>query len=255
MPALRDSLSLAARDFALALHRFTRLQGRGPHVPASAIADSDNLRASARHLPGVGWVIGMAACLVFALVSLALRGNAWAPAVAAVFCTVATVLLTGGQHEGALARMADRLEARLPGAVAQQSYGVLALGLLLAAKITLLAAVASASEGGVMAALFAGHVVSRFAPLLVAHWAGSGEVVDRRSLGVAALWCAPPLLLLLAAGDVAFLLLPLLVAALACYGMLRLARNTWRGPSEDDWGAVQQACEVAFYFGAAMAAG
>lgn len=251
MAALRDTLSLAARDFALALHRFTRLQPKAP-LAASPASETDRLRSSARHLPGVGWVVGMLACLVFALVSLALRGNPWAPAVAAVFSTIASVLVTGAQHESAWARAAERLEVRSPGT---SSHGMLALVLVLAAKTTLLAALASASEAGVMAALFAGHVLSRFAPLLAVSWADDAERVDRRSLAVAGAWSAPPLLLMLAAGQLPFLVLPLLVAALACFVLQRFARKVLGGPAEDAWGAVQQIAEVAFYFGAAIAAG
>lgn len=252
MAALRDSLSLAARDFTLAVQRFTRLQARGARAPTPG---GDTLRATARHLPGVGWLVGIVACLVFALVSLALRGNVWAPAVAAVVCTIASALLTGAQHESGLLRVAGRLEAAPASGPGSQAHGLLALFLVLAAKITLLAAIASASEVGVMAALFAGHVLSRFPPLLVAHWATPGDEVDRRSLRVAALWCAPALLLMLAAGGVALLLVPLVTGALGCFGMLRLARHAQPARSVDGWGAVQQACEAAFYFGAAIAVG
>src|SRR5690606_38366254 len=118
----------------------------------------------------------------------------WTPLVAAVACTMATAILTGALHEGALLRLADATGA---------GHGTLALVLVLAAKFALLAALADASEPAVITALLAAHVVSRFL-LVVAHWAASPDS-DTRSLRVGALWCIVPLLLLVPAEGVAFL--------------------------------------------------
>jgi adenosylcobinamide-GDP ribazoletransferase len=198
-----------------------------------------------RHLPGVGWIVGMAAALVFALASLALRGNGWGPAVAAVGCTLASILLTGALHEGALFRAAERLGSGM---------GSLALVLVLAGKFVLVASLASASEAGVIAALFAGHVVSRFAPLTMAHWLGSGDQVDPVTVRVGGLWCLVPLLLMVPAAGVAFLVLALLACALAGMALLRFCRRRQLTWGDDVLGAAQQVCEVAFYLGAAIGA-
>jgi adenosylcobinamide-GDP ribazoletransferase len=242
VPDITQPLNLSARRFAAATQRFTRIR-----PPAALLADSgpESQRTVVRHLPGVGWIIGMASCLVFALVSLAVRGNAWGPAVAAVGCTLASILLTGALHEGALFRTSERLGAGM---------GSLALVVVLAAKFVLLAAVASASEAGVIAALFAGHVASRFAPLTMAHWLGSGDQVDPVTVRVGGLWCLVPLLLMVPAAGVAFLLLALLACGLAGLALLRFCRRRQLAYGDDVLGAAQQVCEVAFYLGAAIAA-
>lgn len=245
MTPLRETLNLFARRFVLALQTSTRVRATGPLAPPAA-PEADLLQASTAHVPGAGWLVGIAAFLVFALVSLALRGNPWGPAAAAVACTMATVLLTGALYERALFRTADSLDGRSAGT------GVLALGLVLPAKFALLAALAAASEPAVMAALFAGHVVSRFA-LVVTHWAGSTDT-DTRSLRVGALWCVVPLLLMVPAGGVTFLLLPLAFGSLAAFAVLRFLRSRPDAPAAERPGVVQQVAEVAFYFGAAMAA-
>jgi adenosylcobinamide-GDP ribazoletransferase len=127
---------------------------------------------------------------------------------------------------------------------------VVTLVLVLAGKLALLAAIASVSEAGIMAALLAGHVVSRVAPLALAR--GLGGRADPGALSVAALWCAIPLALMLLADGVAFTLLPVLLAGLACYGMLLWCRR--RAHDAGDLAAVQQVCELAFYLGAAIGA-
>jgi adenosylcobinamide-GDP ribazoletransferase len=248
---LRDTLNLFARRFVLALQTSTRVRATGGLAPPAA-PEADLLHASTAHVPGAGWLVGIAACLAFAVVSLALRDNPWGPAVAAVACTIATVILTGAIYEGALFRIAGSLEGQPAGAAAASGTGVLALVLLLPAKFALLAALASASEPAVMAALFAGHVVSRFA-LVVTHWAGSTDA-DTRSLRVGALWCVVPLLLMVPAGGLAFLLLPLAFGSLAAFGVLRFLRSQPEAPAAERPGVVQQVAEVAFYFGAAIAA-
>lgn len=240
MTEFRDRLDLFTRRFALALQHATRVRLGGALAPEPE-PDADAIRASGAHLPGAGWVIGIAACLAFAVTALALRGTPWNAAVAAVASTMATVALTGGRHESALFGVAERAH---PGAGA----GVIALGLVLAGKLALLAAIASFSEAGIMAALFAAHVVSRVAPLALAR--GLGGRGERSALSVAALWCAIPLALMLLADGVAFLLLPVLLAALACWGMLLWSRR--QAHDAADVAAVQQVCELAFYLGAAV---
>jgi adenosylcobinamide-GDP ribazoletransferase len=242
--ALRHALNLFARQFALALQQSTRVRLGGAWAPP-AEADAAFLRASDAHLPGTGWIVGLAACLAFAVVALALRGSPWGPAAAAVGSMAVTLLMTGAHAEGALFRGVEHLE---PGAAAA-GRGTMALVLLLLGKATLLAALASASEGRVMAALFAGHVLSRLAPVVLAQRLAGG--MDARTLRVAALWCLPPLLLLWPAGGPAFPALALLVAGLAGYAMARLAAAKRDGELVP---ASQPVCELGFYLGAAIGA-
>ena len=246
MAALRDNLNLFARQFSLALHHSTRVRLGGSLAPP-VDADAEALRASDAHLPGAGWVVGLAACLSFALAAVLLRGSPWGPAVAAVACILATVLVTGGRYESALFRAAERLDPRGGG----NGFGAIALVLALAGKITLLAALASFSEASVVVALFAGHVVSRLAAVAAGQWLRGH---DGRALRVGTLWCVIPLLLMVPAAGVASTLLALIVAAPACYLMLRLAKDRLAGHPEEGVGATQQACELAFYLGAAIGA-
>jgi adenosylcobinamide-GDP ribazoletransferase len=250
--ALRDSFSLFQRDFALALRHYTGL--RTTAVDVDLAAPEDATTGLLAHLPGVGWLVGLAGCLLFALVSLPLRDNPWSVAVAAVASTIATVLLTGALHESALYRRAETLEGRLPGAATSSGLGSLALLLVLAAKFVLLAALAAASEAAIMATLFAGHVFSRFVPVAVAHWTTPAQV-DRRALRTAALWVVVPLALLVPAGGLALLIVPLVVAGLAVYALLHFLRRRRTAFDDTVVGTVQQVCEVAFYLGAVMGGG
>lgn len=244
MAPLRDTLNLFARQFTLALHNSTRMRLGGSHAPGTD-TDPDALRASDAHLPGTGWVVGIAACLCFALVGLLLRASPWGAAAAGVVSTVLTVMMTGARHESAAWRAAERLGAG-------QGFGAIAVALLLLVKIVLLAAIASVSEAGVLAALFAAHVTSRFAPVVASRWLGDRQ--DVRALRIGALWCIPPLLLMFPAGGWAFPLLALLLAAVACYAMLRVWERRQGSVAQEDSSALQQVWEIAFYLGAAIGA-
>lgn len=247
MPAVRESLNLFARQFAFALQHSTRLRFREPWAPPPD-ADPDVPRASDAHLPGAGWIVGLAACLSFAVVALLLRGNPWGPAAAAIASLAATLLMTGAQAESALFRAADQAALPTP-AIEGGGRGVMVLILMLMGKTALLAAMASVSEARVMAALFAGHVLSRLAPVVLSQ--RDPQARDPRVLRVAALWCLPPLLLMIAAGGAPFVVLALLGGVLACYALLRVA-NSPRG-SQLVAGS-QPLCELAFYLGASIGA-
>lgn len=244
MPALRDTLNLFARHFTLALQASTRVRPHGPPAPSVA-SEPDLQRAGTAHVPGAGWLVGIVACLVFAVVSLALRGNGYGPLAAAIASTMATVALTGAMHETALFRFAE-------GTAREAGAGTLVLVLVLGAKFALVAALGSTFEAGVITALFAAHVVSRFA-LVVTHWAASTDG-GTRSLGIGALWCLLPLALMAAAGGFVFLLMALLVGALACFAALRFCRARPDAPAGERPGVVQQVTEIGFYLGAAIAA-
>ena len=59
------------RHYLLAVQYFTRVPVSGPLAGWVGFSP-DMLRASAVHFPGVGWLIGMAACVVFAMLSVGL---------------------------------------------------------------------------------------------------------------------------------------------------------------------------------------
>jgi adenosylcobinamide-GDP ribazoletransferase len=249
--ALRNRLNLFTRQFALALQRATRLRPDGA-LAAPEAPDPDLLRTSARHLPGAGWIVGLVTAFVFALVALLLRGNLAAPAVAAVACLVAAAILTGGSQESAVFRSAESLHSAAPAGAS--GHGALALVLLVAGKVVTIAALGAVSEAGVLAALFAAPVLSRFAPLLAAHWRTGGEDADRGTVLTAALWCLVPLLLMVLAHSLAFMLAALVAAAAAWVALLRVYRNRPGNFGEDRAATLQQACELACYLGCVVVA-
>lgn len=272
MTALRHSLDRFLRHYLLAVQYFTRVPVTG-NLANWVGFTPDMLRASAPHFPGVGWLVGMCACAVFAVLALGLPGGPLTPLAAAVGSTIATVLLTGGFHEDGLADLADGLGGSSERERALDimkdsrigSFGVLALVLALAAKVTLLAVLATRSPGAVLTALLAGHTVSRFWPLVIVYTlAHVGEAatskskpladrIGRRALAVAFLWCIVPLALMGLAHGVAFVLVALGVSGLALLVLRRRLQQRLQGFTGDGLGAAQQVCEVSFYLGAAFA--
>ena len=274
MNAARANFGNFLRHYLVALQYFTRLPVTGS-VAQWTDFRPEMLRASAVHFPGVGLLVGFCACIVFAVISLALPDRGMSALAAAVACTIATVLLTGAFHEDGLADLADGLGGSSDRARALEimkdsrlgSFGTLALVLALSMKCVLLAVLASESAGGIMAALLAGHVVSRYWPLLTVHllpYAGDEEHskskpladrIERRTLGFAALWCLLPVVLMVLAGGFVFLLFALTLSALAWHAMRRLLERRLQGFTGDGLGATQQVCEIAFYLGAAIGFG
>jgi adenosylcobinamide-GDP ribazoletransferase len=252
------------RQYLFAVHAFTRLPVTGTLAQWMG-THPDTPRASAAHFPGVGWLVGIAACAAFALLGLALGDNPFAPMAAAVGCIAATLMLTGGVHENGLARTADALAAA-PAAIAPEprigSQGVLALALAVLAKVSLLCVLAAASPTAVLAALLAAHVLSRFWPLLLAPtlpWLGddgAGEPLagrlEPRGLGIAAAWSVVALAIAWLAAGAAFAILALAGGGLALLWMRNLFARRWQGFNAAGLGAAQQACEAATYLGAAI---
>ncbi|MGE4240830.1 adenosylcobinamide-GDP ribazoletransferase [Ramlibacter sp.] len=213
-------------------------------------------RVEVGHLPAVGLLVGMAACVAFAVVSLMLPVVPLAPFAAAIASTAVTVLLTGALHERGLVDLVDSIDGSGAGAMP-----MLALLFAVGAKCALLAVLAAQSPGGVLASLLAAHAVSRFAPLpmasVIAPEAGRWPVpalVARRSLWIAGLWCVPALLLLGVAGGGGSVAGALLFsgAAVAAWRHFLLRRHVQVRGGEG-FGATQQVGELAFYLGAAMA--
>ena len=264
----------ALRHFLLAVQFFTRLPVTGRLAQWVGYSPA-MLRASAGHFPGVGWLVGAIAVLAYAALQAGLGPQPYAPLVAAVGCTIATVLATGGFHEDGLADVADGLGGSLQRERALEimkdsrlgAFGAMALVLALAAKLALLALLGTQGLGVVLPALLGAHVLSRFWPLLLVHrlrhvgdsaTSKSKPLADRiagPSLLAAALWCLPAL-----AGVAWWLGMPLLLAALACSAAAAAWMGRWfarrlQGFTGDCLGATQQVCEIAFYLGAALALG
>ena len=260
------------REYLLAVQFFTRLPITGPLAQWVGYSP-DMLRASAAHFPGVGWLVGIAACAAFAVVSLALPNGVFTPLAAAVGCTIATALLTGAFHEDGLADVADGLGGSAGRDRALEimkdsrigSYGTLALVLALLAKVSLLAVLAANSPAAVLAALLAAHVLSRFWPLVIVRLlphvgdaAGSkskplADRIEPKALAIALGWCFVPLVLAAFVQGVAFVAAGAVASALVLLALYRWFQRRLGGFTGDCLGATQQLGEIAFYLGAAMA--
>lgn len=244
---MRVSFEEFLRHYLYAVQFSTRVPVKGA-VAGWSTATPEMVRASAPHFPGVGWLVGIAACVAFAVVSIGLPDVALTPLAAAVACIIATALLTGAAHERSVTHlMGDSLP----------------LTLLLLAKITLLAVLAAHSPGAVLTALLGAHTVSRFWPLVLIHTlppaVGPIDVIsqpladriDRRDLGIALAWCLLPVALMALAHGIGFALMGIVISGLALWAM-RQWMHKGGGFTSDSLGAAQQVCEIAFYLGAGL---
>ncbi|SCX68565.1 adenosylcobinamide-GDP ribazoletransferase [Variovorax sp. EL159] len=253
------------RHFLLALQFFTRVPVTG--ALATWVGFSPQmLRASAAHLPGIGWLVGGVAAAVFVGVGMGLAGTAGA-LVAAVLSTVATVMLTGAFHEDGLADVADGLGGSANRDRALEimkdsrigAFGTVALVLALGLKFALLATLAGRGLTAVAVAIVGAHVLSRLAPLFLIRWlpyvGDSGaskakplaDAISRGALAMAVVWSIPAVALLLYAHDPVHVAAALVVAALAAGWMARLFMRRLQGFTGDGLGATQQVCELAIY--------
>ena len=276
------------RHYLLSLQFFTRIPVTGRLADWVGFSPA-MLRASAAHLPGVGWLVGGVVAVCTWLLLALLPASPFTPLVAAVLGTVLSVLMTGAFHEDGLADVADGLGGTQSRERALEimkdsrvgAFGAIAVVLALLAKVSLLALLGSLHGAVLCVALFAGHVVSRFWPLLtirllphVGDVAGSKSkpLADQISLGslcAAVLWCFGALALVITAQAAMVLIVPIpavqglalclgagvLASGLAWLGMLRWFARRLQGFTGDCLGATQQVCELAFYLGLALAWG
>ncbi|MDZ4236831.1 MAG: adenosylcobinamide-GDP ribazoletransferase [Hydrogenophaga sp.] len=262
----------ALRHYLLAVQFFTRIPVTG-RLAAWVGYSPAMLRASAAHFPGIGWLAALLGAGVYAALFWALAPNPLAPAVAAVFCTIATVLMTGGFHEDGLADVADGLGGSYDRERALDimkdsrvgAFGAMALVLALLAKVSLLALLGAHSLLAAVVALVGGHVLSRFWPLLIVRSlphvgdtarSKSKPLADQISGGalvIAFLWCFMPLALVWQAQTAIYLIASMLCSALAAAWMARWFARRLQGFTGDCLGAAQQVSEIGFYLGAALA--
>lgn len=262
----------ALRHYLLAVQFFTRIPVTG-RVAAWVGYSPTMLRASAAHFPGIGWLAALLSAAVYAALLWALAPNPLAPAVAAVFCTIATVLMTGGFHEDGLADVADGLGGSYDRERALDimkdsrvgAFGAMALVLALLAKVSLLALLGAHSLLAAVAALVGAHVLSRFWPLLIVrslpHVGDTArskskplaDQISGRALVAACVWCFVPLALVWKAQEATYLIASILASALAAAWMARWFARRLQGFTGDCLGATQQVSEIGFYLGAALA--
>lgn len=269
---------LFIRHYLLAIQFFTRIPITG-HLAAWVGFSPTMLRASAAHFPGVGVVVGLTTAATMGGLLMFLPVNTFAPLVAATLSTTLGVLLTGAFHEDGLADVADGLGGSLNRDRALEimkdsrigAFGAIAIVLALLCKVSLVALLGSLSVQVVCTALFLGHVLSRFWPLLIIRLlphvgdvAGSkskplADQISTPALLAAVLWCAIAIGLVFVSqgASVSTLVHPLMGALLAsCIAFVFLL--SWftkrlQGFTGDCLGTTQQVCEIAFYLGWALA--
>jgi len=262
----------ALRHYLLAVQFFTRIPVTGRLADWVGYSPA-MLRASAAHFPGIGWLAALLSTGIYAALHWALAPSPLAPAVAAVFCTIATVLMTGGFHEDGLADVADGLGGSADRERALDimkdsrigAFGAMALVLALLAKLSLLALLGAHSLLAAVAALVGAHVLSRFWPLLIVRSlphvgdtarSKSKPLADQISGGAllsAFLWCFMPLALVYQAQSAIYFIASVLCSALAAAWMARWFARRLQGFTGDCLGATQQVSEIGFYLGAALA--
>ncbi len=265
------------RHYLLAVQYFTRIPVTGS-IAAWVGYSPQMLRASAAHFPGVGLLVGAVAALAYGAVMWALPQNAqasgYAPLVAAVLSTGFTVFMTGAFHEDGLADVADGLGGSAERQRALEimkdsrvgAFGAIAVSLALLAKVSLLGLLGSIDVALAAAGLLAAHVASRAFPLLLVralpHVGDEGaskskpvaDQIDNMALLAASAWLACGLGLACLFIDGTQVLAGMAFAGLAWLWMWRLFARRLQGFTGDCLGATQQACELAFYFGLAVAA-
>ena len=261
-----------ARHYLLAVQFFTRIPVTGA-LAAWVGFSPEQLRASAAHFPGVGWLIGAVCGLLAAGLLAGLPPHPGAALVVAALTTVVSVLLTGAFHEDGLADVADGVGGSLERERALDimkdsrvgAFGALALVLVVTVKLSLLALIGAVNPVALCWGLFAAHVVSRFFPLLLIRSmrhvgddarSRSKPLADRisgTSLLVAAGWVLAALLLVGWLAPVLPLAAPLLLGAVVTGLLRRWFARRLGGFTGDCLGATQQLAEVAFYLGLALA--
>lgn len=249
----RRAASGAARAWWSDLRAALRFLTRLPVKPAPAEGADQPLGRAVRAFPVVGGLIGLLAGAVYAIAS----GLGLPDIVAAVLAAGALALATGALHEDGLADMADgfggggsRAEKL---AIMRDSrigvYGVIALVVVLAAKVGAIADIERA--GLVIAAMVSAAAASRAAMPAIALW-----MEPARSDGLASTAGRPPasqvwtglgIALVLAVGLLAWSgLIAFLVAGLGAAFVAWLADRQVGGHTGDVLGGVQQIAEVLF---------
>jgi adenosylcobinamide-GDP ribazoletransferase len=240
--------------FRLAFGFLTRLPvaGRGPAAP---------LAQAAPMFPLVGMIVGLMAGAVYVVAS----GLAMGPWLSASFAVAAAVLVTGALHEDGLADVADGFggasdrDAKL--AIMRDSrigsYGVIALVLVLAARIGALADIASPYH--VLATLIAAGAISRAVVVVAMRMmprarsdglgAGAGTPGFDGTVAALAIAAITALVLLLPWTWLLALVLGAGAAAVVAFVALRQIG----GQTGDVLGAIQQVSEVAVLTAVVMA--
>lgn len=252
MSHIRHQLTL----FFTALQFYTRLP-----APKWVIYRPENLSLATAYLPFVGWIVGLVAGTAYLTADYLTN-----PSIAVLCSMIISVLLTGAFHEDGFADVCDGfgggwtkekiLEIMKDSRVG--TYASVGLILLLALKFSLLHSIAG-WEISMVAVMMSGHALSRLMPVFVIYMLPYSRDTDSKAKPVAE---KPPFWVMVTAitfgvlpllGLAMILAQPALLAAILFLGLItilmaRYFRKWIGGYTGDCLGAIQQVCEVAFYF-------
>lgn len=254
------SLSRPWYDLIAGLRFYSRLP-LPPLAGEPAAHGPPDLDRMAPVVPLVGAVLGGLAGLV-----LLPAAWLWPPAIAAILCVAAAVILTGAFHEDGLADTADSfggytLDKRLD--IMRDSrigtFGAAALGLALLLRVSAIAGLLSlAGAWRTALALMAAGALSRTAALLLflqlapARADGAAHAAGRpgpRSIVLAQVLAALLAILVVPVAGLTGLATAALAAALIGLLAVRFARTHLGGHTGDVAGATQQVAEIAILLG------
>lgn len=253
----------ALRHYLLAVQFFSRIPVAG-RLAAWVGWSPEMQRASAAHLPGVGWLVGLWAALLLAALLWLLPASPWSPLAAALISTAGTLWLTGGFHEDGLADVADGLGGLVPAERALEimkdsrigAYGAIGIICLLGTKCTTLSMLPPLAT---IAALLVAHPLSRLmATSLIwrldyARAEGKAKPLAQKMSTIefllAAVTAAIPALAMIACGWLTWSALAtgIVAALIATIWLARKFVHRIAGYTGDCLGAVQQLSEVVFY--------
>ena len=231
-------------------------------TPALKGFQPDWITRSARYFPLVGQGVGaLSAAVFFAAFQV------WGPTLAALLAIGAGVIVTGAFHEDGLADTADglgggqtaerRLEIMKDSRVG--TYGVCALGLVLALKVAGL--VSLSAQAGALT-LIAAHGAGRAAALVAMRltpYAPTGEAGKWKPAQQGVRTPEVVIGLLIAAWPLVFLppssvMVGLVIGGAASLMVAKLAQRLIGGHTGDVLGAIEQVFEVGFVLGVAALA-
>ncbi|MEO0413069.1 MAG: adenosylcobinamide-GDP ribazoletransferase [Pseudomonadota bacterium] len=249
-------LRFEAAAFFFALQFLTRVP-----IPAGIAFTSERFAAAPRYYPLVGGLVGfLCAALYLGLI------HVFPNTLAVIVVTAFGILLTGAFHEDGLADTFDGIGGGQTREAALEimkdsrlgTYGTLALGMTVAAKIAALAALPNMT---VLTALMAAHALSRLSSLVVLRTSqyqrayGTAKPVSdgmsNASLFVGATFSAFWTIPLYLSSGMGLITCGLAGMAAGHIGARAVYQRKIGGYTGDTLGAVQQLSELGFYIGAA----
>ncbi|MCE7059169.1 adenosylcobinamide-GDP ribazoletransferase [Dyadobacter sp. CY343] len=244
--------------FFAALQFYTQIP-----IPAHMQYDPDNLNPATRFLPLVGWIVGGGAALVWMMF-------AFVDVQVSIICSmIASVLITGALHEDGFADFCDGFgggwtkekillimkDSRIG------AYGVIGLIGMLGLKFSLLNALSNFQNTAIIGLyMITAHAFSRFMCVMIIYFFSYARETENSkapfvakkmrgsTFAIAGLFGVMPLLVLAFTLKSAAVLMVIPLLALVTFLMGSYCKKWIGGYTGDCLGAVQQVCEVLFYF-------